>query len=43
MKFLDGNENKLDINLFLTQFVIRFFLFFPGSSQTDDPGKYKMS
>ena len=33
-----------DINLFITQFVLRFFLFFfflPGSSQTDDPGKYK--
>ena len=32
--------NKIDINLFITQFVIRV-LYFPGSSKTDDPGKYK--
>ena len=29
--------------MFITQFVIRFFLYLPGSSQTDDPGKYKKS
>ena len=27
MKFLNGNENKIDINLFTTQFVIRAFIF----------------
>ena len=43
MKFLDWNENKIDINLSITQFVIRGFLYLPGSSQTDDPGKYKKS
>ena len=37
------NENKIDINLFITQFVMRVFLYLPGSSQTDDPGKYKKS
>ena len=41
MKFFDWNENKIDINLFITQFEIRFFLYLSGSSQTDDPGKYK--
>ena len=25
MKFLDGNENKIDSYLFITQFVIRWF------------------
>ena len=34
VKFLDWNENKIDI--------IRF-LYLPKSSQTDDPGKYKTS
>ena len=29
--------------MFTTQFLIRLFLYFPGSSQTDDPGKYKKS
>ena len=37
MKFLDWNENKI-INLFITQ-----FLYLPGSSQTEEPGKYKKS
>ena len=41
MKCLYWNENKTNINLFITQFVIRFFLYLPGSSQTDDLGKYK--
>ena len=41
MKFLDRNKNKIDINLFITLFVIRFFLYWPRSSQTDDLGKYK--
>ena len=27
MKFLDWNENKIYINLLITQFVIRFFIF----------------
>ena len=40
MKFLDWNENKIDINLFITQFVMSFYIL-PGSSQTDDPGKYE--
>ena len=40
MKFLDWNENRIDISLFITQFVISFF-YLPGLSQTDDPGKYK--
>ena len=33
------NENKTDINLLITQFVLRFyfFLYLPGSSQTDVP------
>ena len=39
----DWNENKIDINLFITQFATRFFLYLPGSSHTDDPGKYKKS
>ena len=43
MKFLGWNENKMDINLFVKQFVIRTFLYLPGSSQTDDSGKYEKS
>ena len=41
MKFLDQNENKIDINLLITQFVLRFFSYLPGSSQTDIPAKIK--
>ena len=40
MKFLDWNENKIDINLLKTQFVLRF-LYLPGSSQTDVPANIK--
>ena len=47
MKFPDWNVNKIDINLFITYFVIRFYIYIyiymSGSSQTDDPGKYKKS
>ena len=42
MKFLDWNENKIDINLFIIQFEIRFF-FYIYLSVCDDPGKYKKS
>ena len=42
MKFLDWNENKIDINLFKTHFVIRFFIF-AGIVISNDPGKYKKS
>ena len=43
MKSINWNENKIDINLFITQFVIRLFLYFLDSSHNDDPGKYKKS
>ena len=47
MYFLDWNENKIDINLLITQFVLRFFLllFFiiAGIVTIRRPGKYKMS
>ena len=32
---ISWNENEIDINLLITQFVLRFFLYLPGSSQTD--------
>ena len=43
IKFLDRNENKLDINLLITQFVLKkiLLLFLPGSSQTDVPANIK--
>ena len=34
------NENKIDINLFITQFVTGL-LYLLGSAYTDNPGKYK--
>ena len=46
MFLLSFNENKININLFIYDTVcykIFFFLFLPGSSHTDDPGKYKKS
>ena len=41
MKFLDWNENK--INIVYNTVCNKIFLYLPGSSQTDDPGKYKKS
>ena len=41
MKFFDRNENKIDINLFITQFVI--FFIFAGIVTNRRPGKYKTS
>ena len=35
---ISWNENKMDINQLITQFVIRFFYIL-----CDDPGKYKKS
>ena len=42
-KNTNRNENTIDINLFIIEFVIRFLLYLPGSSQTDDPGKNEKS
>ena len=41
MKYLDRNENKRDINLLITQFVLSLFLYLPGSSQADVPADIK--
>ena len=40
MKFLDWNENKIDINLLIIQFVLRFFIF--AGIVTGRPGKYNV-
>ena len=43
MKFLNWNENKIDVNLFLTQYKIDYIFILFLYSHTDDPSKYKKS